>query len=42
MTAAMPPARQRAVGALASGIATAELHHHPGHDRGFAAGGFNN
>ena len=32
MTAAKPPARQRAVGALASGFATAELHHHRGHD----------
>ena len=30
MTAAKPPARQRAVGALASGFATAELHHHRG------------
>ena len=34
MTAAKPPARQRAVGALASGFATAELHHQPGHDLG--------
>jgi hypothetical protein len=33
MTAAEPPARQRAVGALASGFATAELHHQAGHDR---------
>src|SRR4051812_9028413 len=33
MTAAKPLARQRAVGALASGSATVELHHHPGHDR---------
>src|SRR4051812_12520660 len=32
MTAAKPLARQRAVGALASGSATVELHHHPGHD----------
>ena len=32
MATAMPPARQRALGALASGIATAELHHPPGHD----------
>ena len=35
MTAAKPPARQRAVGALASGSATAELHHHRGHDPAF-------
>ena len=32
MTAAKPLARQRVVGALASGFATAELHHHQGHD----------
>ena len=32
MTAAKPPARQRAVGALASGSATAQLHHQAGHD----------
>jgi len=30
MTAAKPPARQRAVGALAGGSATAELHHPAG------------
>ena len=36
MTAAKPPARQRAVGALASGFATAELHHQAGHDPGAA------
>ena len=32
MTAAKPPARQRAVGALASGSAIAELHHQLGHN----------
>ena len=32
MTTAKSPARQRAVGALASGFATAELHHQAGHD----------
>ena len=32
MTAAQPPARQPARGALAGGFATAELHHQPGHD----------
>src|SRR4051794_22074412 len=37
ITAAKPPARQPAVGALASGFATAELHHHPGHDLALAA-----
>jgi hypothetical protein len=32
-TAARPPARQHAGGALASGLATAEPHHRAGHDR---------
>ena len=32
MTTAKPPARQRAVGALTSGSATAELPHQAGHD----------
>ena len=33
MTTAKPPARYRAMeGALAGGIATAELHHHRGRD----------
>ena len=33
MTTAKPPARYgAAVGALARGFATAELHHHLGHD----------
>ena len=35
MTAAKPPARQRVAGALASGFATAELHHQAGHDPRF-------
>jgi hypothetical protein len=33
MTAAKPPARQRDVGALANGFATADLHHQTGQDR---------
>ena len=37
MTIAKPPARQRAVGALASGLATAELHHQMGHDQKWRA-----
>ncbi|MFO1157219.1 MAG: hypothetical protein U1E60_00105, partial [Reyranellaceae bacterium] len=38
MTAAKPPARQRAVSALASGFAAAELHHAEGRDLGRALG----